>query len=204
MGAGPEFGVAATKTFVATVSALLRLTAAWTGDESLDAGVSRLPMRLASAVRLDWSQAVETLAGAGSMATIGRGPTLAAAREAALKLKETCNLNAEAFSGAEFLHGPVTLASPRHPVLMFMPGDAAAEGMRQLCNKLRRLNTAVLIAGWRDPMTEGCLPALPADQPEADAVCLILSFYAFTLRLAQHLGIDPDQPRNLQKVTRTR
>ena len=203
MGAGSELGVAATKTFVATVSALLRLTAAWTGDKALDAAIGRLPQRLASAGTLDWGKAVETLATAGSLVTIGRGPTLAMAREAALKLMETCNLHAEAFSGAEFLHGPVALASPRHPVLMFIPGDAAAKGMRQLSNKLRRMSTPMLIAG-ATPTDQGSLRVLPADQPETDAVCLIQSFYALTLRLAEHLGIDPDQPRNLQKVTRTR
>jgi glucosamine--fructose-6-phosphate aminotransferase (isomerizing) len=201
--AGPELSVAASKTFVATLAALLRLTAAWTDDASLDAAIGRLPDRLTAAAELDWSELVEALAGTTSLVTIGRGPTLAIAREASLKLKETCQLHAEAFSGAEFLHGPVALISSRCPVLMFMPTDIAAEGMRQLAARLRAEGTAVLAAepGASGP---GRLPALPSDHPETDAVCLIQSFYAALVRLAERLGTDVDRPRHLQKVTRTR
>ncbi len=137
MNAGPELSVAATKTFIAMLSALLRLTAAWTGDLRMAQAVDRLPQRLTAASSLDWSAALHGLAGAASLVTIGRGPTLAIAREAALKLKETCNLHAEAFSGAEFLHGPVALVSPDYPILMFDPTDAAAKGMRLLASTLR-------------------------------------------------------------------
>ena len=112
----PELSVAASKTFVATLAALLRLTAAWTEDATLGAAIARLPDRLTAAAELDWSELVDALAGTTSLVTIGRGPTLAIAREASLKLKETCQLHAEAFSGAEFLHGPVALISSRCPV----------------------------------------------------------------------------------------
>jgi glucosamine--fructose-6-phosphate aminotransferase (isomerizing) len=76
---------------VATLAALLRLAAAWTGSAELEAAVGRLPDRLATASELDWSGALSALASSASLVTIGRGPTLAVAREAALKLKETCN-----------------------------------------------------------------------------------------------------------------
>jgi glucosamine--fructose-6-phosphate aminotransferase (isomerizing) len=98
--AGPELSVAATKTFIATAVALARLTAAWTKDGSLDAAIGRLPERLAAAAALDWSAVLPVLAKAGSLVTIGRGSTLAIAREAALKLKETCNRHAEGFPRA--------------------------------------------------------------------------------------------------------
>ena len=200
--AGPELSVAATKTFVATAAALARLTAAWTKDSALEAAIARLPERLASAAALDWSAAVPVLANAGSLVTMGRGSTLAIAREAALKLKETCNLHAEAFSGAEFLHGPVALVSSRYPILMFMPTDAAAPGMRQLAGELRRMGTALFIAEHGETGVTR-LPALRPDQPEADAICLIQSFYAMAVQLAQHLDIDVDRPRHLNKVTST-
>src|SRR5262245_5327579 len=112
LAAGPELSVAATKTFIATLAMVLRLTAAWTGDHSLRAAIDRLPDRLAQATELDWTRPLEAMASADSLMTIGRGPTLAIAREAALKLKETCDLHAEAFSSAEFQHGPLSLVSP--------------------------------------------------------------------------------------------
>jgi glutamine---fructose-6-phosphate transaminase (isomerizing) len=203
MSAGPERSVAATKTFVAALAALLRLTAAWTGDDALTAALARLPARLAAAGALDWSAAARVLAQSTSLVSIGRGPTLAVAREAALKLKETCNLHAEAFSGAEFLHGPVALVSTRYPILMFMPTDAAAAGMRALAADLRRKDASVFTAEAGEP-GPGRLPALEPDHPDADAVCLIQSFYALAVDLAGRRGTDVDAPRHLQKVTRTR
>jgi glutamine---fructose-6-phosphate transaminase (isomerizing) len=200
--AGPELSVAATKTFIATTVALTRLTAVWANDKGLKAALGRLPQRLTAAAALDWSAALPVLADAVSLVTIGRGPTLAIAREAALKLKETCNRHAEAFSGAEFLHGPVSLVSFRYPILMFLPTDEAAHGMQQLAVELRKKGTALFMAEPSDPIA-GRLPALPADQPETDAICLIQSFYAMAVRLAEHLQIDVDRPRHLSKVTST-
>jgi glucosamine--fructose-6-phosphate aminotransferase (isomerizing) len=203
IAAGAELSVAATKTFVATLAALLRLTAAWTRDDALVAALGRLPDRLAAASELDWSVALGTLLQGDSLITIGRGPTLAIAREAALKFKETCNLHAEAFSGAEFQHGPVSLVSERYPVLLFMPTDAAAAGLRELAVDLRRKGAAVFVTE-ADGVAAGRLPVLTADHPDADAVCLIQSFYALAVELARQRGLDVDQPRHLRKITRTR
>ena len=206
IGAGPELSVAATKSFVATLAALLRLIATWTGDDRLPAAIGRLPERLAAATELDWGAAVAGLVDADSLITIGRGPTLAIAREAALKLKEIANRHAEPFSGAEFLHGPVALVEPRYPILMFVPDDAAAEGLKRLADDLAGKGAALFIAGAGRDRTAGpsWLPGLAPDHPETDAVCLIQSFYAMMVRLAERLGIDPERPRHLQKVTRTR
>jgi glucosamine--fructose-6-phosphate aminotransferase (isomerizing) len=137
------------------------------------------------------------------MMTIGRGPTLAIAAEAALKLKETCLLHAEAFSGAEFLHGPVSLVAKGFPILMFMPADDAAKALRKLEADLRRKGAAVFATSFGRP-SEGRLPAIKSLHPETDAVCLIQSFYAMLVRLADLRGSDADRPRHLQKVTRTR
>jgi glutamine---fructose-6-phosphate transaminase (isomerizing) len=203
IGAGPELSVAASKTFIATLTVLQRLLAAWTDDAALARAVEAMPERLARAAALDWGAATGTLSRTTSLVTIGRGPTLAIAREASLKLKETCNLHAEAFSGAEFMHGPVALAAPTYPILMFMPTDAAAAGMRRLAADLGAKGTALFATEAGDP-APGRLPALPSDHPETDAVCLVQSFYAMLLRLAERLGADVDRPRHLQKVTRTR
>jgi glutamine---fructose-6-phosphate transaminase (isomerizing) len=203
IAAGAEQSVVATKTFVATLAALLRLTASWTADAALTTALARLPDRLAAAAEQDWSAALPTFASNISLVTIGRGPTLAIAREAALKFKEACNLHAEAFSGAEFLHGPVALVSLRYPILLLMPTDAAAAGLQRLAGDLRRKGAAVYCAESGEPAS-GRLPALAADHPETDAVCLVQSFYAMLVRLAQRLGTDLDRPRHLEKITRTR
>lgn len=203
LGGGPELSVAATKTFIATLAAILRLTASWGGDAALKRALGHLPDRLERAAALDWSASFGALAPAASMLTIGRGPTLAIAAEAALKLKETCLLHAEAFSGAEFLHGPVSLVAKGFPILMFMPADDAAVALRRLEADLRGKGAAVFATSAGKP-SAGRLPAVRSRHPETDAVCLIQSFYAMLVRLADLRGSDADRPRHLQKVTRTR
>ena len=207
IAAGPERSVAATKTFIASLAALLRLVALWSeDDDALVGALARLSERLAAAAELDWSAAADAFAAAPSLIAIGRGPSLAIAREAALKLKEIANLHAEAFSGAEFLHGPVALVSTRYPILMFVPTDAAADGLRRLAADLTGKGAALFLAdpGGNGTQTASRLPVLASDHPETDALCQIQSFYAMMVELAGRLGIDPDRPRHLQKVTRTR
>ena len=132
---------------------LLRLTAAW-ARRRRDAAAASIdfpsawPPRPTSTGRA----ALAALVGAHSLMTIGRGPTLAIAREAALKLKETCDLHAEAFSSAEFQHGPIALVEPAYPVLMFMPADAAAAGHRDAARRIcARKGAAVFSTGKPAP-----------------------------------------------------
>jgi glutamine---fructose-6-phosphate transaminase (isomerizing) len=203
MTAGAELSVAATKSFVTSLSAWLHIVAGWAALDQLRASIERLPDRLAAAMQLDWNSALKTLCEAKSLVSIGRGPTLAIAREAALKLKETCSLHAEAFSSAEFLHGPIALVGSSYPVLLFTPTDQAAAGMRLLATDLRRKNAVVFSTDSGTQPSEG-LPVLPLDHPDTDAVCLIQTFYGLAIRLAQCRGTNVDLPPHLQKVTRTR
>ena len=120
-----------------------------------------------------------------------------------MKLKEVCGLHAEAFSGAEFQHGPITLVEPAYPVLMLPPGDQAAEGFEKLRQDLARKGALVFSAGTPEA-GPASLATLQPDHPDADAVCLIHTFYQLLLRVAERRGRDVDQPRHLQKVTVTR
>jgi glutamine---fructose-6-phosphate transaminase (isomerizing) len=203
MMAGPELSVAATKSFIAALAMLLRMIAAWADDDALWAAIERLPERLTSAIDLDWTSSLGVLAAASSMTTIGRGPTLAIAREAALKLKETCGLQAEAFSSAEFQHGPMALVSPLYPVLVFTPTDAAAASVKDLATQLRRKGASLFSVDY-DEAGPGRLAALRPDHADCDSVCLIQSFYALVIRIADLRGTDVNHPPHLQKVTRTR
>lgn len=201
--AGPELSVAATKSFVASLAALMRIVAAWTDNPLLCEACVGLPDRLAAATALNWSTALTPLALASSVVTIGRGPTFAIAYEAALKLKETCELHAEAFSAAEFRHGPIALVSAAYPVLAFHPNDEAGSGFADLADDLRRIGGCVLVAGSAAKESDQ-LPTLAAHQPESDAICLVQSFYGLLAELAACRGKNADRPRHLQKVTRTR
>lgn len=203
MMAGAELSVAATKTFAASLAALLRLAAVWTDDAAMQRGLERLPERLALATDLDWTAALPAFSAATNLMSIGRGPTLAVAREAALKLKETCNIHAEAFSSAEFQHGPIALVERDYPIILFMPTDAAAEGLKAFAATLVRKGAAVFMTGSHVGASNA-LPTLVSDHPDADAICLVQTFYQLVIQVAQRRGSDVDRPPHLHKVTRTR
>ena len=202
MNAGPELSIAATKTFVTTLAALLRLTALWANDDALSRALERLPDRLAAAGKIDWGSALSVLSSASNLVTIGRGPTLAIAREAALKLKEVCDLQAEPFSSAEFQHGPMALVTAHYPVLLFVSTDEAGASLRELAAELRQKHAVLLMPDMQ--ADHGQRSGLVPDHPDADAVCLIQGFYEFAVRLAERRGVGDEHPRHLQKVTRTR
>ena len=125
MQAGPERSVAATKTVLTSLAASLALVEAWSGDGLTEAALERLPARLAQSCTLDWSALVKLLAMRDHIFTVGRGPALGIAREAALKLAETCGIAGLAFSTAELAHGPMALVGPEFPVLAFLQDDAS-------------------------------------------------------------------------------
>jgi glucosamine--fructose-6-phosphate aminotransferase (isomerizing) len=93
------------------------------------------------------------------------------------------------------------MVSARYPVLLFMPTDAAAAGLRELAANLERKGAIVLRTGHDDAFE---LPVLPPDHPATDAACLVQSFYGFLAHLAEHRGTNIHAPRHLRKVTRTR
>src|SRR5574337_298305 len=117
--AGTERSVAATKSFFASLGAILQLVAQWKGDTELLRALKNMPAALRVAFALDWSPLVTGLKEADHLFVLGRGLMLGVAQEAALKFKETCGLHAEAFSTAEVRHGPMALIGPEFPVLLF-------------------------------------------------------------------------------------
>lgn len=199
IAAGPERSVAATKTVIATLAASLALTAAWSGDVAMAAAAAALPERLAAAVELDWSPLAALLARVDRLLVVGRGPGLAIASEAALKLAETAGVAGLAYSSAEVSHGPRALAGPRMPVLGFVQHDAAREGTLALLADLAR-QAPVLAAGGEGPG----LPVLPPRHPDADLVGMLAGFYVAAEGSARARGRDPDHPPGLLKVTETR
>lgn len=203
LSAGPELSVAATKSFIATLSASARLVAHWQQDDSLVQAGRTLPQRLQEAARQDWSAATETLRDCQRLMVIGRGTGFAIAQEAALKFKETSAIQAEAFSSAEVRHGPMALVDDHYPLLIFATRGAEQAGLLQLASDMRQRGAKVLLAA-PDDIAERDLTLSCADHPALDPILAIQSFYVMAAALAVARGLDPDQPRHLSKVTRTR
>ncbi|CAH0263001.1 SIS domain-containing protein [Pseudomonas mediterranea] len=200
--AGVESSVAATKSFIATLSASARLVAQWKDDaEWLEAG-SALPEGLREATRQDWSPAVEALHSCQRLMVIGRGAGFAIAQEAALKFKETSAIQAEAFSSAEVRHGPMALIDENYPLLVFAPRGAEQAGVLSLAADMRQRGARVLLAA-PDDIAERDLTLTRAEHPALDPILAIQSFYGMAAQLSVARGLNPDQPRHLSKVTRT-
>jgi glutamine---fructose-6-phosphate transaminase (isomerizing) len=200
--AGVELAVAATKSFIAQLAAGARLVAAWQADEPSMLAIGELPEALALAADTDWSAGVEALAEADRILVVGRGTGLAIAMEAALKLKETCGIQAEAFSGAEVQHGPMALVTRDYPILVFAPRGRAQPGLLAVAADMRARGARVLLAAPEG--TPGCdLALVAAPRAELDPATAIQSFYIMAEALSRARGLDPDRPPHLAKVTRT-
>ena len=133
---------------------------------------------------------------------LGRGTGLAVAMEAALKLKETCGIQAEAFSGAEVKHGPMALVRDGYPLLVFAPRGPAQAGLLAIADEMRQRGGRVLLAA---PIgTPGAeLPLVTTGNEDLDPIALVQSFYPMVEALARARGFNPDVPPNLAKVTKT-
>ncbi|MCY7316219.1 MAG: SIS domain-containing protein [Rubrivivax sp.] len=201
--AGPERSVAATKSFIAQLVAGARLVAAWSGDAALGQALQLLPAVLERALAQSWLHAVEVLQPADSLFVISRGAGMAVAQEVALKFKETCGIHAEAFSSAEVQHGPMALVTAGFPMLIMAPRGPAMPGLLTLADAMRQRGARVLLAAPAG--TAGAeLHLIEAADEQLDPVSAVQSFYPLVEALARARGHDPDQPRHLAKVTRTR
>ncbi len=199
--AGPEKSVAATKSFIGSLSAAVQLVAEWRDDASLREALSQAPALLAQAWECDWSAAIEPIKATRSLFTLGRGIGLGIAQESALKFKEVCGLHAEAYSSAEVLHGPVTIARDDFPMLVMAQDDDTLPGLRDLVGDLSGRGLHLLAAGVSGAnVTE--LPT-PSAHPVIEPMLRIQSFYRLANQLSLALGQDPDNPPFLRKVTAT-
>lgn len=200
--AGVESSVAATKSFIASLVAGALLTGHWQDDKVFLHALESLPESLQRAAETDWSAAIEVLAPASNIMVAGRGIGFPLALEAALKLKETSSLQAEAFSGAEIKHGPMALIHEGYPLLLFATRGPTQAGMLQLAAEMRQRGARVLLAAPAD-IAERDLTLPVAVTPDLDPIVAIQAFYVMAAQLSAARGLDPDQPRHLSKVTKT-
>ncbi|MBW8734294.1 MAG: SIS domain-containing protein [Asticcacaulis sp.] len=200
--AGPEKSVAATKSYITSLAALAAITAHWADDAELIGALDALPQQLKTAFARDWSAALPVLKAARNLFVIGRGYGFAIAQEAALKLKETCALHAEAFSSAEVRHGPMAIVDDGFPILAFATSDTAGDGVREVAAEFVTRGAAVLLAA--ETALDGAVHLPTGSGASAlEPLLQIQSFYKLANSLSLARGLDPDSPPHLNKVTQT-
>lgn len=216
LGAGPERALAATKTVTAQCVAYALLTAAITEDAQLQRELHTVPESVRAV--LAQAEAIEAAAyrwrHVQRVVVIGRGYPYAAAQEIALKLKETCYIGAEAYSAADFLHGPLAMIEPGYPVLVLLNHDAAGSMTAEFIARVLACGGDVLCFATHQarallegvPPGAGQLTVIAFEVPSAvlSAVAFIVAGQWLALTLALLKGRNPDQSRSVTKVTITR
>lgn len=207
--AGEERAVAATKTYTAQLASLALLSCALGDDPSrldaLRAAPQAVERVLEGEERL--ARAAERYRYMQRCVVLGRGYNYATAFEIALKLKELNYLDAEPYSSADFMHGPIAVVGSGFPAMVAAPSGKMFGTMRDFTLELKSRGAELLIISDRqDLLAEAVTPLpLPDGMPEwLSPIVAVVPGQLFAMHLTRVKGHDPDQPQGLQKVTLTR
>jgi glucosamine--fructose-6-phosphate aminotransferase (isomerizing) len=191
--AGAEISVAATKSYLATLSALLQLTAYWTQNDELISALAALPTAMQAMIDTPAQLTPESIVGVKNMVVLGRGLGYAITKEMALKLKEVSSIHAESFSSAEFLHGPVTLVEQGLAILNCQVDDESAAAHSEQITEMLARGADVVTLKQLDIKVH----------PRLAPLVVLQRFYIDVAGVAVSRGFNPDEPKGLKKVTRT-
>lgn len=206
--AGAERSVAATKTYTAQLTVMALLAATLGGNNERLHELQQIPEAMTRTLEgaATVAQRAERYRYMDQIVIVGRGYNYATVFELALKLKELTYVMANAYSSADFRHGPIATITEGMPTLLIMPQGAAFSDMLSLANELRSRGAELLIASddsSTQPLATSVLP-LTATVPEwLSPITAIVPGQLLALHLALAKGFDPDTPRGLRKVTLT-
>jgi len=215
--AGEERTVAATKTYSAQLAALALLAVHLAEDEGRLADLQHVPEAVEEALRLEEqiASAAQRYAHADECVVLGRGYNYATAFEIALKLKELAYMVADPYSSADFRHGPVAIVGRGFPVIVVAPQGSILspskgsvyDDILALTRKLADRAAELTVISEQDaPLDLARVPLrLPVELPEwLSPLTCIIPGQLLALHTTLAKGYDPDHPRGLTKVTRTR
>lgn len=213
--AGAETAVAATKTYVNSLIALALVSVALDAgpqpagsqiQESL-ADLADIPGVLQTALDTSDTRMPSGLADTKHLLVTGRGLNYSTAFEVALKIRELTGVRSEAFSPPDLLHGPIGAVDQRSSVLLVAPTEPSLDSQRDLVPALRQRG-ANLLAITTDPelaaTVDDVIPLGSEPAPWLTPIPTVVAGQLLALRWTAALGLDPDQPTGLSKVTRTR
>ena len=208
--AGAELSVAATKTYTSALAVIAMLSTALSGNkqERLEE-LRKVAGHIESTLTLDDTirSLVRRYKDIESCVVLARGYNLCTASEIALKLTETCLIGAKSFSAADFMHGPIAIVHQGYPVIMIAPDGKGYETMEELSEQLRPSHPAMISFAHNPSLLAGSETAIriPGAVPEwLSPLIYVTAGQLFAHWLAVAKGYDPDHPRGLSKITRTR
>ena len=205
--AGPERALPATKTYTAQLAALAVLALGLGAPGELRSEVDRTAEVVAGLLDgTDVGPLALALSDVDGVVVSGRGFASSTAWELSLKVRETCGIDASGLSYADLLHGPIAVIKERTPALLVAADDGPAlPGVLALARRLRAAGAPVHCIGGGPALAAECVVALPGPGlPERVApIGLVVPGQLAVAALAARLGLDPDAPPGLAKVTQT-
>jgi len=206
--AGKETSVAASKTYTAQLTALALLATYWSGEEERKSQIQRLPQAMGKTLTLRdvIRERVARYRYMNTCLVLGRGYNYGTALEIALKMKELSYVLIEAYSTADFKHGPIAVIVQGFPVILVAPAGEVYPDMLALARELVEKGAELIAISDRSETLEIAITPLqlPVTVPEwlSPMVCVIPGqLLAHDLTVAK--GHDPDHPRGLRKITLT-
>ncbi|MBF0492939.1 MAG: glutamine--fructose-6-phosphate transaminase (isomerizing) [Deltaproteobacteria bacterium] len=212
--AGPEIGVAATKTFLTQLQALLLVSLCWADHQNkiskealktILQETAELPQKME--LVLKQAEEIKKLAlhymNSNLFLFIGRGLLYPIALEAALKLKEISYIFAEGYAGGELKHGPIAMIDQGTPVIALVPQDESYEKMSSNIQEVLARGAEVLaICNEQEKSLKQKCKAVIEIPKTLDLfypLLAIIPLQLFAYHIANEKGHDVDQPRNLAK-----
>lgn len=210
--AGKETAIAATKSFIASISRIIQFVSFFNSNFStLNNELLAVANRIKEIQNVEENYPFHNFDKEKSILILGRGFTFPIAMEAALKIKETCGIHAEAFSAAEVLHGPFELVQKEFPVILFLNNDETLQNMLNLIETLKTKQAKLYIFTTTEiyQQHKKILENIPINNignsytALLNNILFIYKFYKFSASFSRYLGRNPDTPDNLNKVTKT-
>ena len=208
INAGKEKAVAASKTYTGQLLAIALLTAGWLEDNRMLREIHHIPEwgRAALAQHAAVTELARWIADTERLVVLARGHNHCVSYETALKIKELSYISAEAYSAADFRHGPIAMLEKGFPVIAVAPQDKSLEDMKDLVNEIKGLDVRLgVISNDDDLLASSPHPIrLPAGMPGwLSPIIATIPGQLLALELAQAKGLNIDSPRGLKKVTLT-
>ena len=202
--AGPELAVAATKSYNAQLLISYLLVASWTGKKVNGEQLISEATRIAGTADLV-SKAVATASRDKEVVILGRGFAYPNAREAALKIQETCKISVQGLSTADYLHGPISALTPDTQVFIVAPSHMPASSITEATTKIRKTSSRIFwIGNGGTPQGDDIVLAGSHCDDEITSTSVdAMVLQRFALEFAVASGYDPDAPEGLSKVTLT-
>lgn len=204
--AGPEIGVAATKTYISQLTCIYLLAACMCQDEELLEELQKIPDCMKAVLSLE--DEIKEMAGkykdAQDFFFIGRGFSYPTALEGALKLKEITYIHGEGYAAGELKHGPLALIDDDVPVVAVVPPGKSHDRTLSNVQEVKARGARVIGLGSEDDQVLSSEASDMVEFPHQIPELLSPLLYVVPLQLlAYHIsvqrGIDPDKPKNLAK-----